>query len=83
MRFGCLLVLLAACFEETPAQRAQAVCEAYCECLVSEGEVQQCVVEECLPEIPPVNDECLECVVSNSQTCSQLSQCNDLCFDEP
>lgn len=74
---------LAGCFEETPEQRARAVCNAYCECLVSAGEVEQCVVESCLPEIPPVTDACLDCVVQNSQMCGALeAQCTDVCIDD-
>jgi hypothetical protein len=74
--------LLVGCFEETSEQRSRAVCNAYCECFVTAGEVQQCVVEECLPDLPPVSDECLDCVISNSQTCTALgAQCTDTCFD--
>ena len=70
------------CFEETPQQRARAVCNAYCECVVTAGQVEECVVEQCLPVLPPVSDECLDCVISNSQVCAALdAQCTDLCID--
>ena len=90
MRIGCqgglvalvAMSLLVGCFEETAGQRARAVCDAYCECYVTAGEVEQCVAEECLPDLPPVSDECIDCVISNSQTCTALgSQCTDMCFD--
>lgn len=83
---GCLLSLVvvgavAGCFEESPLQRAQAVCGAYCECFVTNGQVDACV-DECVVEIPPVTDECLDCVVTNSQMCTALAtDCNDVCDD--
>ena len=73
--------LSAGCFEESPQQRARAVCNAYCECVVTAGMVEQCVVDECLPVLPPVSDECLDCVIANSQACTALdAQCTDLCI---
>ncbi len=76
-------VMSTGCFEETPQQRAEAVCNAYCECFVSAGQVEQCVTEQCLPDIPAVSEECMDCVVSNAQTCSALDQCTGLCLDDP
>ena len=73
---------LAGCFEESPLQRAQAVCGAYCECFGTNGTVDTCV-DECVVEIPPVSDECLDCVVANSQMCTDLATaCNDVCDDD-
>lgn len=90
---GCMRELIAlvaigvsstACFEESPQQRARAVCNAFCECAVTAGQVEQCVAEQCLPIVPPVSDECMDCVVANSQTCGALdSQCTDLCLSDP
>lgn len=77
-------VMSTGCFNESPQQRAEAVCNAYCECSFSAGQVDQCVTEQCLPVIPPVSDECMDCVVSNSQTCTALdAQCTDLCLPDP
>ena len=77
-------VMSTGCFEESPQQRASAVCNAYCECFVSAGQVEQCVTEDCLPAIPPVSDECMDCVVANAQTCTALdAQCTDLCLPDP
>ena len=79
---GAGSALLAGCFEESPQQRARAVCDAYCECVVTVGQVEQCIVEQCLPALPPVSNECLDCVVQNAQTCSTLDAlCTDLCID--
>lgn len=75
-------VMSTACFEESPQQRATAVCTEFCECFVSAGQVEQCVTEQCLPQIPPVSDECMDCVVTNAQACGALDdQCSDLCLD--
>jgi hypothetical protein len=74
-------VLFAGCFEETPEQRARAVCSVYCEC-VSPGTVEQCVEEECLPEIPPVSESCLDCVIANANQCTALTDdCTPICLD--
>jgi hypothetical protein len=73
---GCFL------FEITPEQKARDVCTAYCDCVVSPAQVEQCIVDDCLPDIPPVSDPCLECVYANSQTCSKLlDDCTDLCVN--
>lgn len=74
--------MFAGCFEESPQQRSRAVCTAYCECFVSAGQVETCVTDDCLPNLPPVNDECIDCVVSNANSCTALdAQCTDLCVD--
>jgi hypothetical protein len=76
-----LACLLAGCFETTPAQDARTVCTAYCDCLVAPSMVEQCIVDDCLPDIPPVTDPCLQCVYEKSQTCSMLfDDCSDLCI---
>jgi hypothetical protein len=74
-------VMSTGCFEESPLQRARAVCDAYCECAFTAGQVEQCVTEQCLPILPPVSDECIDCVVTNAQVCSALdNQCTNLCL---
>jgi hypothetical protein len=77
-----LASVLAGCFEANPLQKARDVCTAYCDCIVSPAMVEQCIVDDCLPDIPPVSDPCLQCVYTNSQTCSTLfDECTDLCLD--
>jgi hypothetical protein len=82
---GALLLALglwAGCFEITPEQRARDVCTAYCDCYAQPGQTEACVVNDCLPDIPPVTDACLDCVYANSQMCGELvNQCLDLCTD--
>lgn len=74
--------LVAGCFEASPENRAQTVCTEYCECFVTPGEVDACVVD-CVPDLPVVNDECFDCVVSNSNSCPALdAQCTDLCVGQ-
>ena len=77
-----LASLLAGCFETTPQQKSRDVCTAYCDCIVTPSMVEQCITDDCLPDIPPVTDPCLDCVYANSQTCSTLfDECTDLCLD--
>ena len=70
---------LAAC-TVPPEQRAHDVCEAYCSCVeVGTTSVAQCV-DGCVPNVPIVSDECLDCVYQNSGMCSSLiSDCDDPC----
>ena len=76
-----LACVLTGCFESSPAQNARTVCTAYCDCLVTPPMVEECIVDDCVPDIPPVSDECLQCVYMNSQTCSTLfDDCTDLCI---
>lgn len=72
---------LAGC-TNSPAQNARTVCTAYCECFVPAASVEACIVDDCLPDIPPVSDPCLDCVYENSQMCSALTdECTDVCLD--
>jgi hypothetical protein len=76
------LLAVAGC-EITPEQRARDVCNALCACVVpgSPSAVERCVVNDCLPDIPPVSDPCVECVYTNSQRCGDLlDECIALCF---
>lgn len=77
-----LAVFLTACFfDNSPVQDAEAVATAYCNCLVSPSMVDACI-DDIIPDITPVSDECLDCVYQNSQTCSTLiNDCTDLCDD--
>lgn len=79
---GAFVGALGGCFfEATPQSRAEDVCTAFCQCF-SPGQVDQCVQNDCLPDIPSVSDPCLDCVHLNSQTCSVLgTECIDLCLD--
>jgi hypothetical protein len=85
MRFvGCqrgvlvLACLLAGCFENSPEQDARTVATAYCQCFFP-AMVDTCV-DDIVPDISPVSDECVSCVYQNSQMCSTLDdECTDLC----
>jgi hypothetical protein len=79
---GAFVGALSGCFlNATPQTRAEDVCTAYCQCYAP-SQLDQCIQQDCLPDIPAVTDACLECVQLNSQTCSELaSECTDLCLD--
>jgi hypothetical protein len=82
MRFvGVMFValLMGAC-TVPPEQRSRDVCTAFCNCFtVGTSAVANCI-EQCIPDIPNVADDCLTCVYENSQQCSVLERdCNDLC----
>jgi hypothetical protein len=76
---SALLLVVAAC-EVSPEQRAHDVANAYCSCV----EVTPSAIEECTdmlePQLPPISDDCLQCVYQNSATCSKLlDDCDDIC----
>lgn len=76
-----LIGLLAGC-DISEQQKARDVCTAVCNCAVSPSQVEECIVEDCLPDLPPVSDPCLQCVYENSQMCSDLfDDCTDFCID--
>jgi hypothetical protein len=66
-----LLLLLAGCAGQSSEDRSRTVCTAFCECFTTAGEVDACV-DDCVPDLPDVSDDCLQCVYANSQTCSVL-----------
>ena len=84
MRFhGIAVVMLAlgvAACTVPPEQRARDVCTAGCNCTeTGTANVNTCI-DECIPTLTNVSDECLNCVYENSATCSKLvSDCEDLC----
>ena len=74
-----LLLVLVGCADDDPLLRARTVCTAYCDCSASPGAVDACI-DDCVPDIPAVSDDCLQCVYANSQTCAALqSECTALC----
>lgn len=83
MRWVLLVTVIAGCFASTPAQRAETVCNAICDCAVGTNlpaEVQDCVEMQCLPQLPPVTDECLACVHQHESSCTSLQDaCVQLC----
>lgn len=82
MRVLALLVMVGC--TQMPAQKADAVCQAYCDCVdpgAIPSVVDQCVTQQCLPDLPPVTDACLDCVYAHDQVCGELfDQCTDLCL---
>ena len=84
---GLVLVaigLAAGCLQANPQNRRETVCTAYCECFIGGGGVEECVQEDCLPDLPPVSDDCYDCVVANASSCSTLdAQCTDICVGQP
>lgn len=86
MRFGVTFViglLLAGC-ETSPEQEQANVCTVFCGCAAGplQSQVDSCIVDDCMPDIPPVTDACLQCVDASSQQCGELfDDCLDLCFN--
>lgn len=82
MRGWLVVAWLAGC-HLTPQQEAEDVCTAYCKCAAPNfpGEQRTCIEQQCLPQLPPVKPECLDCVFSHDQTCTDLAtQCDSLCL---
>src|SRR5688500_15424083 len=74
-----IALALAGC-DVPPEQRSRDVCTAYCGCIESGNSAVAECVDECIPEIPVVSDDCLTCVYENSQMCgSLLDDCTDIC----
>ena len=77
--------LLAGC-HQTPQEQAQDVCQAYCDCIdpgAPPATTDECIAQQCLPSIPPVTDECLDCVFAHDQVCTDLfADCTDLCLSQ-
>ena len=82
MRVLALLVVVGC--TQMPQEKAQDVCQAYCECVdpgAIPSVVNDCVAQQCLPQLPPVSDDCLNCVFAHDQVCPELfDQCTDLCL---
>lgn len=82
MRVLALLVVVGC--TQMPAEKAQDVCQAYCACTFPgalPSTVDQCVAQMCLPAVPPVSDDCLNCVFEHEQSCSVMfTQCDASCF---
>ena len=78
--------LLVGC-HQTPEEKSQDVCDAYCDCVdpgAPPAKFDACVTQQCLPQLPPVADQCLDCVFAHDQVCTDLfAQCTDLCFSTP
>jgi hypothetical protein len=73
------MVVVAAC-TVSPEQRAHDVATAYCNCVEIGTSAREECVEMLVPQLPPISDECLECVYQNSATCSRLlDDCDDIC----
>jgi len=76
-----LIVLVAAGCDPSPEQAKRDVCTAVCECETNglPSQVESCV-EQCVPLVPDISDECLTCVYTYSQSCSDLENaCDDAC----
>ena len=75
-------LLLGGC-NQSQEQRQRDVCMAVCDCVENTpSAVEACIVDDCLPVLPPVSDACLECVYLNSQSCGVLlDECEDPCTD--
>jgi hypothetical protein len=75
--------LLVGC-QQPPGEKAQDVCDAYCDCVdpgALPSQFDACVQQQCLPQLPPVSDDCLNCVFEHDQVCADLfAQCTDSCF---
>jgi hypothetical protein len=83
MRVLLVLGLLVGC-HQPPEEKAEDVCDAYCDCVhpgALPAQFDECVQQQCLPQLPPVSDACLDCVFEHDQVCTDLlSQCTNSCF---
>ena len=74
-------LVLGACFDASPEQQHADVLTAVCECVTS----TPVALEQCKTRLDPFVDptpseECMDCVYTNSQTCSVLlDDCEDPC----
>lgn len=78
------VVLFATACDPSPEQAKRDVCTVACQCETNglPSQVESCV-EACVPQVPVVSDECLECFYTYSQSCSDLErECEDAC-DQP
>ena len=74
---------LAAC-TRTPDEERRDVCNAFCDCATTgPATLEQCIVNDCFPELPTASEPCLQCVYTNSARCSELfDDCMDTCFSQ-
>ena len=75
-----MLALGVAACTVPPEQRAHDVATAYCRCIkTGETAINTCI-DMLVPDLTNVSDECLDCVYTNSATCSSLlNDCTNLC----
>lgn len=74
-------VLLAWGCDTPPEQEARDVCTAFCRCqTASPAKIDACV-DECAGELPALPDECVDCIYTYSQSCSDLTRCVPMCED--
>src|SRR5262245_19879915 len=63
-----------------PEQRSRDVATAYCKCTQTGQSAVDMCIDQLVPMIPNVSDDCLDCVYQNSATCSSLlNDCTNLC----
>ncbi len=76
------VALWAAACNVSPEQEARDLCTAVCNCTTaSPAKAAECV-EECTPEVPALPDDCIDCIYTYSQSCSDLDRCEPMC-DQP
>ena len=83
MRWVFALSVLVGC-TQTAQEKAQDVCQAYCDCVdpgALPSVLDECVTQQCLPQLPTVSDDCLTCVFEHDQVCPELfDRCDSLCI---
>lgn len=63
-----------------PEQRSRDVATAYCKCIKTGDTAVSMCIDDLIPMLPDVSDDCLNCVYQNSATCSSLlNDCTNLC----
>jgi hypothetical protein len=75
-------LLVAVGCTQSPADRATAVCDAFCTCAGGLQATVDACNEQCLALIPPVTDPCLQCVYDHETSCAALDTCQQLCFSQ-
>jgi len=80
--YRVLLVLVVAACAQSPQQRTEEVCNAFCDCAVGPASVQTCIDHDCIPALPQgVSDTCFDCVNQHEASCNSLeTSCMQTCF---
>lgn len=78
MRFAWVFALgvclaCAACLGDQRAARTEAVVHVICECTEAPlPKVQEQCIDETKSQIPALSDQCIECILANSNNCNSL-----------
>jgi len=77
----CLCLSTVAC-DQSPEQKAQDVCAAFCDCETQAPALNKACVSDCVADIGTVDipDTCVDCIYQYSQVCGDLqTHCEAAC----